>query len=146
MNDHLIGKILKELMPKLDKINFAVLGTLNLYFQGIDVAPRDIDFLTNNKGIEKISSIFDCSVTKKEGYLETKFEVDGIEIHFVSNESNPIRPLNFMKYVLAIEKYGIKIPCMSLKSELTAYREMERDKDKEKIKALEEKLDLTNRF
>ena len=134
-------EILKLVVSKIPDIKFALLGTLNLRLQGIGVNPTDIDFLTDDEGIEKASQIFNSKVSKNEiGYLETIFEINGIEVHFVSDSQNPVRPSNFMDYAVLIEKNGVKIPFMSLGAELEAYRKMNRDKDKEKIKLLEEKL------
>lgn len=134
-------KILKSVVSKISDAKFALLGTLNLKLQGIGVNPTDIDFLTDDGGIEKVSQIFNSKISKNEtGYLETIFEIDGIEVHFVSNSQNPVRPVNFMDYTILIEKDGIKILAMSLESELKAYHKMKRDKDVEKIKLLEEKL------
>jgi predicted nucleotidyltransferase len=134
-------EILKLLISKISDINFVLLGSLNLRLQGIEINPSDIDFLTDNEGIKKISQIFNSKILKTDiGYLETIFEIDGIGIHFVANISNPVRPANFMDHTVLIEKNGIKIPCTSLEAELEAYRKMNRDKDKEKIKLIEEYL------
>lgn len=142
-------EIIELLISKLSDVDFALLGSLNLKFQGVsEIEPRDIDFLTDDQGIKEVSRIFDSKIFKdnEDEYLETIFEIDNIEVHFVSNNSNSIRPINFMDYVVNVKKYGIDIPCMSLKSELEAYKKMNREKDKVKIDLIEKYLEKTHNF
>jgi len=141
MTDGQLEKILKILITKLEGIDFALIGSLNLKIQGLNyLDPRDIDFLTNNEGIKKISEIFGSELNNESGYLETSFQFEGIEIHLVSNQNNPIRPANFKEHLKMIKKYNINLPCLSLESELFAYEKMDREKDVEKIKNIKKIL------
>jgi len=135
-------KVLKILLKKLGGIDFALLGTFNLSLQGIKIIPGDLDLLTDDEGIEKISQIFKSTVVKEKevGYKETQFQIKGIEVHVVSNKKNPLRPQNFKKHLVWIEKEGLKIPCMSLESELSFYRQARREKDRGKVRLIQERL------
>jgi hypothetical protein len=141
MEEDKIKITLQNLLPKLAGINFVLLGTLNLKLQGLPLDPRDIDFLTDNEGVNKIAKIFGSKIIKDEdyAYIQTAFDFMGIEIHFASAELN-LRPENFLDYVVNIEKYGLTIPCLSLESELETYEQMGREKDKRKIELLREML------
>jgi len=110
-------KTLKLLIPQLIGIDFALIATANLKLQGMDFNPNDLDFLVDDTGINKISKLFKSKIIKNDDYLETCFMMDEIEVHFVSNILNDIRPANFTKHIININKYGLKIPCMSLQSE-----------------------------
>jgi len=141
-----IETTLKLLVNKIPMINFALIGSSCLNLHGIKIYPNDIDFLTDDEGIKRISQIFNSKILKNEiGYLETIFKINNVEIHFTSNVSNPIRLINFMDYTVLIEKNGIKIPCMSLESEFEVYRKMKREKDKNKTKLIKEYLKIKNR-
>jgi len=142
MTEKKIKETLKLLIPQLGGIDFALLGTANLKLQGMDFNPNDLDFLVDDTGINKISKLFKSKITKNSGYLEICFIIDKIEVHFVSNILNNMRPANFIEHIIIVEKYNLKIPCMSLQSELEAYEKMGRNKDKEKTIALKKKLNF----
>ena len=130
-----------KLLPQMPKIDFALLGTCNLYIQGItELVPNDFDLMTNYEGIRKIGKTFDSEVfvDGEPGYIETEFDLDGIEIHFVSTDKNPLRPDNFQDFTTIISFEGREVPCLTLESEYEAYSKMGRDKDKLKLKQIEE--------
>ena len=141
-------EILKILVEKLQGIKFALIGSADLEFQGINIEARDIDLLVDNEGIEKIANIFNSTLIKnaEKGYLETKFHINNVEIHCVSNILNPLRPIDILDSSVLIEKNGIKIFCMPLKTELEFYKYLNRDKDQKTIKLIEEKLDEKDNF
>jgi hypothetical protein len=87
-----------------------------------------------------MSNIFDSAILNDHGYLETVFYIEDIEVHAISHEGNSIRPDDFIKKAISVEAYGHTILCMSLESELEAYKKMNRDKDQEKIQLLTYKL------
>lgn len=132
--------IFSELFGKLVDIDYVLIGSLNLKLQGLATEPKDVDFLTTDSGVYTVSKLFKSQITSEHEYLETEFFIDGVEIHFTSCTTNEMRPLDFMRYVVMLKKYGHSIPCMSLRSELDAYRNMNRERDKEKIAMIEEKL------
>lgn len=135
-------EILRILIGKLQGIKFALIGSMDLKFQGIEIEARDIDLLVDNEGIEKIANIFNATLIKNadKGYLETKFYIDNVEVHCVSNILNPFRPDDILASSVQIERNGIKIFCMPLKTELEFYKHLNRKKDQKTIKLIEEKL------
>ena len=122
---------LRTILEKLEDIDFALLGTFNLSLQGIEITPHDLDLLTDDEGVDKIGKIFASTITeeKEDHYKETKFYVSGVEVHVVSSENNSLRPRNFQRETIWIQKGDLKIPCMSLKSELQFYQQAGRAKD-----------------
>lgn len=135
---------LKILLAKLEGVDFALLGSYNLFIQGIKVTPRDVDLLTDDEGIRKIGQTFDSEVIKKpeNHYKETQFLIGKVEVHVVSCKNNPLHPDDFKKYIIWIEKENLKIPCMSLTSELAFYHGAGREKDRKKTLLLQERLSV----
>ncbi|MDP3954963.1 MAG: hypothetical protein Q8Q15_01190, partial [bacterium] len=68
-----IDKILNLIGEKLENVNYAFIGSTNLYIQGLWVEPKDIDILTTPKGIKEIDKLF-SKLRTKEIYFD---ESDG---------------------------------------------------------------------
>lgn len=135
-------KAAADLLEKLVSVNFCFVGSYNLFLQGIEIVPHDIDLLTDDEGIDKISFIYDAPVKKEEGreYKEVEFFVDGIKIHVVSNQGSILLPESFDNEVILVEKNKLKIPCISLSAELLFYKKCNREKDKQKVELIEKFL------
>lgn len=133
---------LEILLAKLKGVDFALVGTFNLFVQGVRIDPRDLDLLTDDEGIKKISQIFGSEIVedREDHYKETGFQIGGVEVQVISNKGNPLRPGDFQEHIIWIEKEGLEVPCMSLQSELTFYRQLGRGKDRKKVQLIEEKL------
>jgi len=82
-------KVVKELKKR--RINFAIVGSVALYLQGMDVNPHDIDIITNKKGIERIDKIF--NKYKKEGICSEKEELKSSNYfcHFALFKINDVK-------------------------------------------------------
>lgn len=133
-------EVLRILTGKLKGIGFAVIGSYNLYLQGIDVNPNDLDIFVDDCDMEKISRMFKGKITiNKLGHREIKLKINSVEIHVGSNLKKTLRP-PFRENTIWLEKSNLEIPCMSLKSELSFYEKVNRKKDKKKIKFIREKL------
>lgn len=130
---------LKIFIQKTKKIDCSLLGSFNLYLQGIDIVPHDLDFITDDDGIKKISDIFKSNIVKKNGYFETAFIFNNIDIHIVSNENNNLRE-PFRNNIVWIDIKGVRVPCQSLESELRFYKKINRQKDLGKVELIEKKL------
>ncbi len=132
----------KERYPEAD---FALIGTLNLFLQGLDFEPRDVDFLTNDSFIDRLAIDFKAVVKEdcESGYKEVEIDYEGEEYHFVSYVNNPVRKVDLQADVVTVDYNGILLPCMNLLTEYKAYSKMNRDKDQDKIKALAKKLKIT---
>lgn len=128
-----------SLIPRMAAVDFVLIGTCNLYIQGIvELVPNDFDILTNDEGIRQISEVFgsEIFVDGEPGYLETQFDLNGIEIHCVSTLKNPLRPDDIPANTVITEFEGRRVPCLSLESEYEAYSQMGRDKDKRKLELI----------
>jgi len=133
---------LRILLEKLKGIDFALIGTFNLFLQGVKVSPHDLDILTDDEGMDKISRIFGSKITleKEDRYKETKFKIGDTEVHVVSNKNNPLRPQDFRKQIVWVKKGDLEVPCMSLESELRFYQQVGRSKDRGKIDLIQAAL------
>lgn len=130
---------LKIFIQKTKKIDCSLLGSFNLYLQGIDIIPHDLDFITDDDGIKRISDIFKSNIVKKNGYFETEFIISKVDVHIVSNENNNLRE-PFRKNIDWLNKNGIQVPCQSLASELRFYINANREKDFGKVEFIKKKL------
>lgn len=132
-------KALKYFFKKTKNVEYSLLGSFNLYLQGIDVIPHDLDFITDNEGLENISNGFKSDIFSKNGYFETAFIFNSVDIHIVSNENNNLRE-PFRNNIVWIDIKGIRVPCQSLESELRFYKKINRQKDLGKVELIEKKL------
>lgn len=135
---------LKILIERLKDVDFALIGTFNLSIQGIDMSPNDLDILTEEAGIYKIGEIFDSPIVQANSgpWKEVGFMIGDVEVQATSVADNPLRPMDFKKHIILIEKEGVQIPCMSLESELDFYKKAGREKDKLKVGLIESRLKL----
>lgn len=131
---------LKIILEKLVDVKFALVGSFNLQTQGIDLPVHDLDILTDDDGLSEIAKIFNSEIDDSGLYKLSGFNLGETEIQIVSNIGNPIRLSNFDKYIVIVEKDGLKIPCMSLESELYFYTNSGREKDKLKVDLIKEKI------
>jgi len=131
MNER-IEEALRIVIDKLNGLNYALIGSVNLFIQGIDLLPRDIDILTDSDGIEKIVEVLKEYQTK-----EVYFEINGVEVEVLGNVDNKCRPGDSLDKKILIDYKDMKIPCISLKEELEVYERMGRE---DKVKLIREKL------
>ncbi len=132
-------KAFQEILKKLKEVQFACIGTTNMSLQGIDIQPKDIDFVSDDEGVEKIAQTFGSQIDESRGFKETEFKIVNWEVHVASMTTNPLRNDDF-KNLIWVEKWGLKIPCMPLKSDLKFYQRANRAKDRDKIKLIKEKI------
>lgn len=137
-----IESILQKLSDTLTGIEYAFIGSVNLYIQGFDVAPRDVDILTTPDGIKDIDRLLAEYRIKNIYFDETEgrnsfrsfYMIDGVEIEVLGNVSNIYRSANGLLYKRIIPFKGMNLSCIPLEEELNAYRNMGRD---EKVKMIE---------
>lgn len=121
-------EVLKKVASKINlfKIRWALIGSLNLKLQGINVSPRDVDILIDNKNLKNIRNSF-----KKYRPSETEelsngegehfsFNIDGVEVEICGDYEMGSYARNFND-VLILNIEGAKIPCFGLKSEAIIY-------------------------
>lgn len=122
---------------KLSGIKYALIGTSNIMMQGGNVYPDDVDFLTDDENIQKISKIFSSKIVNDSGYRETEIQLANHDVHFVSASTNPLRN-DDLSGIIRVDKWGIEIPCMTLESELSFYKKIDSGKAKKKVKMIED--------
>ncbi len=130
--------VLKKVLKDLNRVNFCVLGSFNLYLHGADIIPHDLDFITDDESLKKVASLYNSKITNEFGYLETEFEIDNVGVHFVSNNNNEPFMTNDNNQFEWINRENLDIPCRSLQSELEAYKKMTGEKYKNKVKIIED--------
>ncbi len=133
-------EVIKKAFCDLNKKgNFVLFSSANLWLQGIDIKPSDIDILSDDGGVNNAAIFFGSKVEKNEqfGYLETEIEIDGEEVHIVSNSNDPLK-VKMMIETVEQDVLGETIRCATLQYELKFYKKIDRDKDKKKIILLEE--------
>lgn len=138
--DEALKIILEKLSQEVGDVKFALVGSFNLQTQGIDLTVKDLDLLTDDEGLEKIAKVFTSRVDDFGPYKSTGFMLAGTDVEVVSCTGNPYRLPDFQKYIVTIEKDGLKVPCMSLESELYFYTNAGREKDKFKVGLIKEKM------
>lgn len=113
------------------------MGSFNLYLRGADIIPHDLDFITNDEGLKNVASFYNSKIGNDFGCLETEFEIDGVEVHFVSNNSEHFKN-NSDVQIEWIKREDLNIPCRPLQSELEAYKNLTGEKYKNKVKMIED--------
>ncbi|MBU1255431.1 MAG: hypothetical protein ABII95_02870 [Patescibacteria group bacterium] len=139
-----IEKALRIVVGKLNGLNYALIGSVGLYIQGIDLQSRDIDILTNSDEINKIVEILKEYQTKEMYFDKSEgrnsyrvfFEIDGIEIEVLDNVDNICRSKDSLDKKIFINYKDVKIPCIPLEEELKVYEKMGRE---DKVKLIKEK-------
>lgn len=140
-----ILEIVKSIAQKLEVISYVLIGSVNLYLQGIKVNVRDVDILTTPEGIRKIDTILAEYRTKEIYFDETEgrnswrsfYEIEGIEIEVLGNVTNAYRNPESVHRKVLVEIDGVELPCLVLAEEIEAYKLMGRP---EKAKMIDEVL------
>ena len=144
---------LKILIPKLEGIKWCLIGSGNLYLQGFNVFPVDIDILCFEGGAAQAGRILKEDETtridlRRSDDFESifgEFYVNDVrvqvmeEIKFRSGRGFELLPSNLGRIIIA-NRNGLEVPCLSLDDELKAYETMNRDKDEDKIGMLRERM------
>ncbi|HPA25555.1 MAG TPA: hypothetical protein PLK76_02225 [bacterium] len=100
-NNLKLYSILKKISEKLQDVNYALIGSINLYLQGLKTEPRDIDILTTSEDIIRIDNILQEYRTKKIYFDETDgrnsfrsfYEINDMEIEVLGNVNNVSRDI-----------------------------------------------------
>jgi|AntAceMinimDraft_4_1070372.scaffolds.fasta_scaffold82308_2 hypothetical protein len=124
-------KTLILLSKKLKGLNFAFVGSVSLYLQGIkSINPRDIDLIVYEKDLIEISNIL--KEFKIKDYFEndmifkTIFKVNNIEVEILNINNNSLRGEHGLDRKINIDFENLKLPCIDLRDDLKVYEELER--------------------
>ena len=136
-----IDTILKNISESLTGVEYAFIGSVNLYIQGFAIAPRDIDILTTPEGIKEIDRLLAGYRTKDIYFDETEgrnsfrsfYMIDGVEVEVLGNVNNLYRAVDGLLYKRIIPFKDMGLPCISLEDELSAYKNMGRTEKAEMI-------------
>jgi len=146
-------KVLNKVFQK-QEIEFCVLGSGSLFFQGLTLVPHDIDLVVPKNSLAKIAKSLKkycvSSIAFHENeissYSNAVFKINGVEVEVledykvkIDGKFSPVgqRSLEEKNF---IEYNGLQLMCSSLRSELSKYKSFNRDKDKQKIKLIEARL------
>ena len=133
--------VIKFIFEKVkDKdIKWALIGSANMSLQGIDIAPNDLDIITNPIDLKIFNEQFKEYIIKpiskkppfREGYpafYELKLKIKGVNIHILGEDDKDIYFSKVKKGDIVLVKLDdINIPCLSLESEAKAYSETDRE-------------------
>ncbi|MGD9276860.1 MAG: hypothetical protein PVJ67_06845 [Candidatus Pacearchaeota archaeon] len=139
MLDKNLEKILKIISRELNsnKILWCLIGSANMYIQGIDVKPNDIDINIQLKDVRKVKNIFseynpvmnklsplnESDIEK----LELKFKIYGKKIQLIGETENGIYASRLLSdNLINIKLDKIEIPCFTLETEAETYRKINR--------------------
>lgn len=136
-----IDNILKKISESLAGVEYAFIGSVNLYIQGFAIAPRDIDILTTPDGIKEIDRLLADYRTKDIYFDETEgrnsfrsfYMIDGVEVEVLGNVNNLYRAVDGLLYKRIIPFKDMGLPCIPLEDELNAYKNMGRTEKAEMI-------------
>ena len=78
---------------KYDDFDWAITGSTSLILQGMDIAPNDIDIITNKDGAYKINSLLKAYETSPVSFSDTNkirshfgvFEIDGVKVEVMGD-------------------------------------------------------------
>jgi hypothetical protein len=129
------------------RINWTLGGSINLLLQGVDVAPRDIDIVTDKQGAISIGELLKNYEIKKVRYVETekiasylgKFEIEQVEVEVIGEPRIKTTNGGWAQFFVPKHRQirnleGMRIPLILLEDELKAYERLGRKDKVQKIK------------
>ncbi len=131
--DNKIKEVLQFISEKLLSVNWALIGSANLAFQGIDIDAHDIDILTDEKGFEKIKEILKDFKKPAEKAANSRFKsnyevflINNIKVEvmeglmYKDNKNNWIKLFGLSDRIFK-DIGKLKVPVISLKKSYEAY-------------------------
>jgi predicted nucleotidyltransferase len=144
-------RVLEFILSKIaDKdFNWVLVGSTNLFIQGIDVTAKDIDIVSTKSEILQIEEIFKKYSIKKVTYSESdKYKsyfgrcvIDGIQVDLIADLEYKTPDGQWSKSTSLESKKifvfkGYSIPVNPIENELIFYEKMNRENDQQKIKLI----------
>lgn len=151
-NEKVVG-VLEFLSEKLEDKNFnwVLVGSTNLFIQGVSIIAKDIDIVSTKEDILKIEELFKSYSIKKIVYSESekyrswfgRLVIDNIqvdlmaELEYKTPDSNWLKSTSLeSKEIITFKEY--EVPINPFENELLFYKKMNRENDKMKVKLIEE--------
>lgn len=150
-NKNLI-KTIKFLAKILSKYDYALIGSLNLHIQGIEIEPRDIDILTTEKDVFEIEKELKKYQTKKV-YFDKEdgrnsyrglFKINEIEVEILGNVKKTCRPKTDLKKKISVRYRDFLIYAIPLKQELEFYKKCKKTERVKQITTFIHSRELEN--
>ena len=128
------------------KVKWAIIGSTNTALQGMNIAPNDLDIITNPDDLKIFKEVLKEYVVKpickkppyKKGYpefYELKLNIEGIKVHIIGEYDNDVYYSRVSKgNIILIDLDNLKIPCFTLEAEAQAYEETNRGNKAKLIK------------
>ena len=152
ISDELLEAI-KILTIKLKGVRLTLIVSANLAVHGIEINPKDIYVLTDSKEITKIKSVLKEYEKKLFSYGEkglfksylAEYKINKIKVEImadfeVKRKNKWISLSDRLNNLNIIKLNVVEIPVSSLDEQLKGYKKLGRDKDKLKIKLIEDFL------
>ncbi len=149
-----VGEALAVLFKAADPlpVRWLIAGSCGLALQGVDVAPRDIDVLTDDAGARTIhaalSEFEKRPLVRKGGEPSAPLvgcvEMHGIEVEILGDLQPGVDSVWVRRQGLKPERVifdGMSFPALPLEDALAAYRAMGRKKDHGKVAKIEAVLE-----
>lgn len=148
-----LKKINKEFQKH--KIRWVLVGSLSLAFQNVKIKPNDIDILTDKEGALKSNKIFKRYIEKAVKWSQTerydsffgKFQINDVAVEIMGDlkvkEGNKwieLKPRLEKPHFIRLE--DILIPVTPLEDQLKSYKKSTNNKDRKKLRFIEETLNL----
>jgi hypothetical protein len=146
MDEENFKRVIRIVYESINKnnIKWALIGSVNLKLQGMEIEPSDLDIVVMLEDLEKIRRIFseyNPSKIKKLNPLggnsafEVKVIIEGIEVQILGEERGGVYIVNLLKNKLTkIKLEDMEIPSFTLGAEAEAYRETKREQKAALIK------------
>jgi hypothetical protein len=138
--------VLKILSDNINKTtNWTLMGSMSLALHGMAVNVKDIDILTNKKGvfeIEKALNRYVITTTKIKQYSDRKayrvvLNIKGIEVEALADIQENLQEKSRLSAKQFVEFNKLKLPIVDLTRELNAYKNWGKPN---KVKLIEEYL------
>ena len=135
---------LKILAKKFNQnnIKWALIGSTNMAFQGIDIIPHDLDIVIQFEDLQEITSLFseynpspinELSPLNDKPAWEIKLKIHNVEVQILGEKDDGEYVNKLLGNKIIIKNLdNLKIPCFTLEAEAQTYEETHRP-DKAKI-------------
>ncbi len=144
--DESMGEDILEALEKISKMigrdfEWMIIGSCNMFLQGIDVIPNDIDIVAHEGKFEAIKKTFSEHIKRDihiyEGtlgkYPRIIVEIEGVEVEIMGEDDNGVYFKNISEGTLELDIRGMRLKCLELEKEAEVYEMLGQEKRVEQI-------------
>lgn len=151
----MINRKLKDVIVLVAKrfnqsnIKWALVGSTNLAFQGVNVFPHDLDIVVESSNLRKIKKIFnefkpsefkETTPMVEKPVWEMRLNIMGVDVEIFGEKNKGVYVSRLLANKLTyVELDNFEIPCFSLEAEIEVYSETNR---KDKVSLIKNFLNL----